>query len=317
MYAANRPEVVRRTICSSPYLLQGFTNFVFQKFSTNKRQLNDAYTGSLSRFPWLPAIPTSSEQFLAIALPPNSNDATDFAQGRRKQDHREKRRSLEDILADYGDEGEEGDEMESGGSGESIGEMPIELRHLEGELDDYMEMEGLDDEEDNDEGGDEEHDYDIYEVEDEGFTREETADLEDFLPFPALQLASSLWSLFGSFDSKSRSLEDLSRHGDAEKPKAKKNGRKSKLADVGRASTYDEGSSRIPRADKEEEVPPSRKSASKNISVASLRSLEASAASGSLTSISSNRSVMSNVSVQSDSGLARGLLPQTGGSASK
>ena len=274
--------------------------------------MNDAYSGSLSRFPWLPAIPTSSEQFLAIALPPNSNDAAELPQGYRL----EERPSME---VPYGDEeGVEGEELDSGGSGESVGEMPIELRHLEGELDDYMEMEALEDEDEDDDDGDEDDDasYDAYEDEEEGFTRAETADLDDYLPFPALQLASNLWSLFGSFDSKSRSLEDLSRHSD-EKPKVKKNGRKSKLAEVGRASTYDEGSSRIPRSEKEEENIPSRKSTSKNISNASLRSLEASAASGSLTSISSNRSVMSNVSVQSDSGLTRGLAIHPGGPASK
>lgn len=235
---------------------------MFQKLSTSKRQIGgDDYNhpvglprepsargANLSRFGWFSM---ASLEHFSSSFALGGGAATDEGAPALDRDN-------------------------SGESGESLGDIPIELRHLEGDFTDPL--------------GE-----------------------EDLAEFQTLQneLASNLWSLLGSLQSKSKSLDDLT----ALNEEAKKH--KPKLMDVGRASTYDEGSTRQPgREEEQNDSCDTSQSGGKrflkdirNSLSASLKSVDVSIRSGSLTSISSGKSVVSNFSVQSDSGIGLAQRP--------
>ncbi|TRY73081.1 hypothetical protein TCAL_12909 [Tigriopus californicus] len=192
---------------------------------------------------------------------------------------------------------------DSGESGESVGDVPIELRHLEGDF----------------------YDADNQEV----FNALQDDDSTSLL-FNRGDLTSNLMSFLGGLQSKSRSLDDI------KDPSSKKQA-KPKLVKIGRANTYEDKST-LTRQDTPNELlmayePPNNedgedefgldgdlddgvgipddlqhhalfkdcKSSTRSVSLKSFDMSLKSA--GSLSSLSSGKSMKSNFSIQSDSGL--------------
>lgn len=256
-----------------------------QKLSTQKKQIRGAHDlmetnpAQLGRFPWFSL--SGLEQLATMRgtyLPDDQRFGDEaHAEGLSRDD--------------------------SGESGESVGDVPIELRHLEGDF----------------------CDVDNQEV----FNALQDDDSTSLL-YHRGDLTSNLMSFLGGLQSKSRSLDDI------KDPSTKKQA-KPKLVKIGRANTYEDKST-LTRQDTPNELlmayePPHHeggesefglegdlddgvgipddlkhhaifkdgKSSTRSVSLKSFDTSLKSA--GSLSSLSSGKSMKSNFSIQSDSGL--------------